>query len=76
MDAEGANSLPAVESLGVRRTMGKRKKLRILFNIFLISVCLIAGWYTYPSAFSSFTQLAAGIGIFITLGLLRRSSRE
>ncbi|MGD6968155.1 hypothetical protein ACQCVP_17140 [Rossellomorea vietnamensis] len=56
--------------------MGKRKKLRILFNIFLISVCLIAGWYTYPSAFSSFTQLAAGIGIFITLGLLRRSSRE
>ncbi|MGD7025244.1 hypothetical protein ACQCVK_22205 [Rossellomorea vietnamensis] len=56
--------------------MGKRKKLRILFNIFLISVCSIAGWYTYPSAFSNFTLFAAVIGVFITLGLLGRSSRE
>ncbi|MGF2617609.1 hypothetical protein ACQUWN_18690 [Rossellomorea aquimaris] len=55
--------------------MERRKKLRILFNIILISVCLIAGWYTYPSAFSNFTLFAAGIGIFITLGLFGRSSR-
>jgi hypothetical protein len=72
----GRIAFTPVESLEVRRLMGQRKKLRILFNIFLILVCLIAGWYTYPSAFSNFTLLAAGIGIFITLGLLGRSSRE
>ncbi|MGM0845884.1 MAG: hypothetical protein ACQEUT_12985 [Bacillota bacterium] len=56
--------------------MRKRKRLRILFNIFLIIAFLIAGWYTYPSSLSNWMLFVAGIGFFITLGLFGRSSKS
>jgi hypothetical protein len=41
---------------------------RVVFNLILIAAFLLLAVMTYPSELAEFLLLAAGVGIFITVG--------
>jgi predicted Kef-type K+ transport protein len=50
--------------------LNKRLKLRLIYNLLIILIALIIGFYNFPNTLSEFAFIVAGIGFFLTLGLL------
>ncbi|MGA4719733.1 hypothetical protein [Fictibacillus nanhaiensis] len=45
-------------------------RLRLIYNLFIILIALVIGFFYFPSAHSKLAFLVSGIGFFLTLGLI------
>ncbi|MBN3555782.1 hypothetical protein JYA63_16005 [Fictibacillus nanhaiensis] len=48
----------------------KRLRLRLIYNLFIILITLVIGFFYFPSSQSQFAFIVSGIGFFFTLGLI------
>ncbi|ANC77556.1 hypothetical protein ABE65_012410 [Fictibacillus phosphorivorans] len=53
-----------------------RFRLRLIYNLFIILIALLIGFFYFPSAQSQFAFLVSGIGFFLTLGFIIPKSKR
>jgi hypothetical protein len=56
--------------------MKRKQKIKLIYNVTVMVIALLIGFYTYPSEWSDFFFLAAGIGFFFTLSLIVTASTK